>query len=108
MLFNIYKLLPACILCSCFCLTEKSYAFDYQKYDSNHHQLRTLTPVDPIATPSKNQNASKSHPMKELLAKVLHAMQSDAVPPKLFDTSSNFSIYFKPAKISKIGVTYKF
>ncbi len=102
------KLLPICVLCGCFFFTQKSHAFDYQKYNSDHHKLRALTPNNTIATPSKNQEESKSHLMKELLGKVLDAMQSDAVPAKLFDTSSNISVYFKPAKISKIGITYKF
>ncbi len=102
------KLLPICVLCGCFFFTQKSHAFDYEKYNSDHHKLRSLTPHDNIASPSKNQEESKSHLMKELVSKVLDAMQSDAVPAKLFDTNTNFSIYFKPAKISKIGITYKF
>jgi len=108
MYINLSRLLPVCVLCSCFFFTQKSYAFDYAKYKSEHRQLRSLTPSATTATPGKNVHESKSHPMKELLSKVLDAMQSDAVPAKLFDTSTNFSVYFKPAKISKIGVTYRF
>ncbi len=102
------KLLPVCVLCGCFFFTQKSHAFDYQRYTNDHHKLRALTPSDNITTPSKKQEESKSDTMKELLGKILDAMQSDAVPAKLFDTNTNFSIYFKPAKISKIGITYKF
>ena len=108
MWFDVNRFLSISILCSCFLLTQKSYAFDYEKYNKEHRQLRSLTPVS-TATPSvKEKKEEKSHLMKELVSKVLEAMQSDAVPAKLFDTSTNVSIYFKPAKISKIGITYKF
>ncbi len=102
------RLLSVYVLCGCFFFTQKSHAFDYQKYNRDHHKLHALTPNSTIATPSKNQEESKSHLIKELLGKVLDAMQSDAVPAKLFNTNTNFSVYFKPAKISKIGITYKF
>jgi hypothetical protein len=108
MCFNVNRFLSVSILCSCFLLTQKSYAFDYEKYNKEHRQLRSIAPVSSVTVPVKEKKEEKAPVMKEFITKLLDAMQSDAVPAKLFDTNTNFSIYFKPAKISKIGITYKF
>jgi hypothetical protein len=108
MYFDVNRFLSISILCSCFLLTQKSYAFDYEKYNKEHRQLRSLTPISSATASVKEKKEEKSPVMKEFITKLLDAMQSDAVPAKLFDTNTNFSIYFKPAKISKIGITYKF
>ncbi len=108
MYFNLRRIVPVCLLCGSFLFTQKSYAFDYEKYNSERKQLRSLAPLTPSAASSHSNQEEKSGIMKEFVTKLLDAMQSDAVPARLFDTNTDISIYFKPAKISKVGITYKF
>ena len=108
MRLRIRSLMPLYLLCSCYLFAPKSFAFDYDKYKRDHKQLRSLTPAttaDAQSTPSKR---SKSKAMEKFAGILLEAMQSDTVPTKIFNTGSNISFYFKPAKITKVGITYKF
>ncbi len=110
---NLYKkyFLPLCILFGCFIVPAKSFSFDYKTYAKERHQLRSLTPPDTLTTATESSSEtkkSKSSIIKEFTSKLLEALDSDLVPVKIFKTSKGFSIYLKPAKISKIGFKYKF
>ena len=97
------------ILIGCFILPTKSYAFDYKSYTKELHQIRSLTPANKTVTPVKNnRKQSKSSAIKEITKKLLEALDSDLVPAKLFNAKQTFSVYFKPAKITKLGIRYKF
>ncbi len=108
MQFRIRGILPLCILFGCCFFSQKSYAFDYNRYNKEHRQLRSLTaatPADAITKPSKE---SKSKAFENFANRLLEAMQSDAVPARIFDTGTDISFYFKPAKVTKLGIKYKF
>ncbi len=110
---SIYKkyFLPLCIMFGCFFVPTKSFSFDYKTYAKERHQLRSLTSAQTstsIVGSSSVTKKSKSSIIKEFTSKLLEALDSDLVPAKLFETSKGFSIYLKPAKISKIGLKYKF
>ena len=110
MIIRFDKFVSVCLLCG-FCLVgQKSHAFDYGKYNKEHRQLRSLSSATTTTAVSASgtKNKEKSTVLKDFMQKVLTAMDSDTVPAKLFETNRNFSVYFKPAKISKLGITYKF
>ena len=104
-------LFPLCLFFSCFIAPSKSLCFDYKTYSKQIHNLRIITPSSKTITPVQTQNKiKKKRPniVKEFATKLLNALNSDIVTAKLFETSSGLSIYIKPAKISKIGVKYRF
>jgi|GEM_PF-2222719 len=110
MFLSIRRILPVWIVCSCFFFAHKAFAFDYEKYKNEHSRLRNIpSPVTQInASDQTHESEEKSSGLKDFMEQVLTAMQSDAVPVKIFDATEKFSIYFKPAKISKLGIKYKF
>ncbi len=88
-------------------IPSKSYSFDYKTYSKQMHQLRSLTPKTTIS-PKSNQKQRKSSALKNVTKNLLEALDSDLVPAKLFNEHKRVSVYFKPAKISKIGLRYRF
>ncbi len=97
----------SCVLCGCFLFPSKSLAFDYKEYNKEHHQIRSLKSQSTL-TPTTQGKEDKESAIKEFTHKVLEALNSDLVPVKMFDASNEWSLYFKPAKISKLGFKYKF
>ena len=109
---TLYKkyFLPLCILFGCCVAPVKSFSFDYKTYAKERHQLRSVEPANGTLSSSKSttRKKSKANVIKDITSKLLEALNSDLVPAKLFHASNGFSIYIKPAKISKIGFKYKF
>lgn len=109
MTFYFRNIFSLCILCGCFFCTPKSFAFDYKTYNKAHKQLRSLEPANStIKNSHLNKRVKKEHLLSSVTKKLLEALDNDRVPVKIFDTSGNFSFYFKPAKITKVGFKYKF
>jgi hypothetical protein len=110
MFLSIKRILPVCIACGCFFFAQKGFAFDYKQYDNEHSRLRSVSSplTQVIGSGETHESEEKSSGLKDFMEQVLTAMQSDAVPVKIFDATETFSVYFKPAKISKLGIKYKF
>ncbi len=110
MFLSIRRILPMWMICSCFFFAHKAFAFDYEQYKNEHSRLRSVTSplTQVIASGETRESEEKSSGLKDFMEQVLTAMQSDAVPVKIFDATETFSIYFKPAKVSKLGIKYKF
>ncbi len=88
----------------------KSYSFDYKSYSKQMHQLRSLSPKSTLTAKSEKQTQKqrKSSALKNITNKLLEALDNDLVPAKLFNEKKTVSVYFKPAKISKLGLRYRF
>ncbi len=97
----------SCVLCGCFLLPSKSLAFDYKEYKKEHYQIRSIDSQTSL-TPNSQAKEEKQSTFKDFTHKVLEALNSDLVPVKMFDATNEWSLYFKPAKISKLGFKYKF
>jgi hypothetical protein len=109
MAFDIRNIFSLCILCGCFFCTPKSFAFDYKSYYNAHKQLRSFEPAtDANKVSPLNRKGKKEHLLSSFTKTVLEALDNERVPVKMFDTRSNFSFYFKPAKVTKVGFKYKF
>ncbi len=110
-LFKSRTLIPVCILCSCFLFAQKSFAFDYQKYSKERKQIRSLTPTDRIAagipetTPTKKRS---DRAFSHFTQTLLEAIDTDIPLATLFDNGSDLPLYFKPAKVTRVGFRYKF
>lgn len=109
MRFRLRALLPLCMVLGCCFFPQKGFAFDFKKYEREQRQLRSLTPSNATSTSARTADPKKRSRAFALFAdKLLEALQSDAVPTKIFDTGTNLSFYFKPAKVTKLGIQYKF
>ncbi len=108
MRLHIRTAMPLCILFGCCFFSSKSYAFDYDKYNKDHKQLRAIKSGTLVQGETKQSKMSKSKAFERFASQVLEAMDNDAIPTKIFDTGTNISFYFKPAKITKLGIRYKF
>ena len=87
----------------------KVNAFDYKRYSLETKQIRSLTPVaNDSKVVKKGTKNAKSSLGREVVQKLLEALDSDLVPAKMFRTQRTFSLYFKPAKVTKFGVKYRF
>jgi len=103
--FPVKKTLFAYLFCSTFLFLHKLFAFDFESY---HHQQRSVPSVaQPVAQPAAAQKHEKSS-VQRFVSHLLESFGNDIVPVKMFDTSKKFSIYFKPAKVTKLGIRYKF
>ena len=97
----------SCLLCGCFLFPVKSLSFDYKQYNKDHRQLRS-TDSSGSLTPVTHEKEDKQSAIKEITKSLLEALNSDLVPAKMFNANNELSLYFKPAKISKVGFKYKF
>jgi len=76
-------------------------------------QVRSLTPSagthgNVKTTARTEEKKSKTKIVKVIVEKLFEALDSDVIPAKMFRASNSVSFYFKPAKITKIGIKYKF
>ncbi|HHD77344.1 MAG TPA: hypothetical protein ENK93_01050 [Campylobacteraceae bacterium] len=108
MLLHLRIAMPFCILFGCCFFSQKGYAFDYNKYDKTRKQMRALTPAAPSQGEIRPAASGKSGAFEKFANRLLEAMESDIIPAKIFDTGTGVSFYFKPAKITKLGIRYKF
>ncbi len=103
--FPVKKTFFAYLFCSSFLFLHKLFAFDFESY---HRQQRSIPSMaQHVAQPTTIQKREKSS-VQRFVSHLLESFDNDIVPVKMFDTSEKFSIYFKPAKISKLGIRYKF
>jgi len=115
-LVTLYKryFLSFCVLLGCCVAPGKMYAFDYKSYNKEMRQVRSLTTVSEVqgsenATAGQSEGKkSKTKVVKVIVEKLFEALDSDAVPAKMFRASNSLSFYFKPAKVTKIGFKYRF
>ncbi len=107
MFMSLGRIFVVSMMCS-FCFSHKAFAFDYDTYSKTHKQLRAINPDTTITTAVRNNKHQSTNAFAVFTQQLLQAMQSDAVPVKVFDTGTNISLYFKPAKVTKIGIKYKF
>ncbi len=111
-LFKSRTLFPVCIVCGCFLFAQKSFAFDYQEYSKESRQIRSLTPTDHISAKiSEKSTATKKRSdraFSHFTQTLLEAMDTDIPLATLFDNGSDLSLYFKPAKVTRVGFRYKF
>jgi hypothetical protein len=115
-LTTLYKkyFLMLCMIVGCWIIPGKAHAFDYKVYSKEMRQIRS---VNSAATTFKRENESstgvkekksKSKAFKVIVSKLLEALDSDMVPAKMFKANQQFSIYLKPARVTKFGIKYKF
>ena len=106
--------LSFCVLLGCCVAPGKVYAFDYKSYSKEMRQVRSLTPSSEVQGSVKETEGqaqgkkSKTKIVKVIVEKLFEALDSDAVPAKMFRASNSLSFYFKPAKVTKIGFKYRF
>ena len=105
--------LSVCMIFGCCIAPGKLHAFDYKTYSKEMRQVRSLTPSAATqgsvkATAHPGEKKRKTKIVKVIVEKLFEALDSDVVPAKMFRASNSVSFYFKPAKITKIGIKYKF
>lgn len=101
------------IFLGCCGFGHKAYAFDYQSYAKQTKQIRSVEKgggkvMQGGDTSTQRRGSGKESIAKVIIGKILSTLDSDTVPAKMFKANRKFSIYFKPAKVTKIGVRYKF
>jgi len=103
--FSVRKTFFAYLFCSSFLFLHKLFAFDFESY---HRQQRSVPSMEQnVAHPATPQKHEKSS-VQRFVSHLLESFDNDIVPAKMFNTSETFSIYFKPAKVTKLGIRYKF
>ena len=97
----------------CCGFADKIYAFDYQSYAKQTKKIRSVEKggvkvVQGGDSSTQRRSKGKESIAKVIIEKLLSSLDNDSVPAKMFKANRKFSIYFKPAKITKIGIRYKF